>query len=129
MKAQPTLEELNPITKRIIGAAIEVHRCLGPGLLESTYERALCIEFEIRGISFVRQPSFSIHYKGRCVGEHRADLIVESAIVVELKAVDRMDPIFEAQMLTHLRGTGLRLGLLINFNTVLLKNGVTRRAL
>lgn len=86
----------------------------------------MCIELNARGIQCKRQPSFSIFYKGRCIGEHRADLIVEDAVVVELKSVERLDPIFEAQLLTQLRGTGLRVGLLINFNSRLLKDGIKR---
>ncbi len=125
----PSLEELTPISKQIIGAAIEVHRYLGPGLLESTYENAICVELDARGIRYVRQSGFSVQYKGRCVGEHRADLIVENAVVVEIKATNRSDPVFEAQLLAYLRGTKLRLGLLINFNSILLKDGVRRIAL
>ena len=109
------IEDLNQVTKTIIGCAIEVHTQLGPGLLENTYEQALAIEFEQAGM-----------YKGRRVGEHRLDLLVEDAIVVEIKSVERLDPVFEAQVLTYLRITGKRLGLLINFNSRLVTRGIKR---
>jgi GxxExxY protein len=120
------LEAVNPITETIIGCAIEVHRHLGPGLLEQTYEAAMCIELDRAGLMFVRQPTFTIDYKGLKIGEHRADLIVANAVVVELKSVDRLDPVFAAQVLTYLRCTGLRIGLLINFNGRVLRTGIRR---
>lgn len=123
------LERLNPLTERIIGCAIEVHRHLGGGLLEATYESAMCIELEQRHLSFVRQAAFPIVYKGQPLGHHRADLIVEDAVIVELKSVDRFDPVFDAQLLTYLRCTGLHVGLLINFHTRLLKTGIRRLVL
>jgi GxxExxY protein len=92
------LEAVNPITETIIGCAIEVHRHLGPGLLEQTYEAAMCIELDRAGLEFARQPTIPINYKGPRIGEHRADLIVADAVVVELKSVDRFDPIFAAQV-------------------------------
>jgi GxxExxY protein len=110
------LAVLDAITDKIIACAIEVHRQLGPGLLEQTYETAMCVELTGAGVAFKRQASFSVIYKGSQIGEHRADLIVESAVVVELKSVERYDPVFMAQVLTYLRCTGLRVGLLINFN-------------
>ena len=118
--------EIDKITERIIGCAIEVHRVLGPGLFETTYESALCIELELNGLEFVRQAPVPILYKERVVGDYRLDLLVEDQVVVEVKAVERFDPIFEAQVLTYLRGTGKRVGLLINFNSRLLKDGVKR---
>jgi GxxExxY protein len=118
--------ELNSLTERIIGLAIEVHRNLGPGLLENLYESALCIELESAGLRCERQKPLVVSYKGRSIGEFRADLIGEGAVLVELKSVERHDPIFEAQVLTYLKITGLRLGLLINFNSRLLKDGVKR---
>ena len=126
MNTPPDIELLNPITERIIGCAIEVHRNLGAGLLEPTYESAMCIELHNSHLSFVRQPTFPVTYKGTKIGQHRADLIVESAVIVELKSVDRFDPVFYAQLLTYLKCTGLRVGLLINFNTRLLKAGIRR---
>jgi GxxExxY protein len=103
-------EAFNPITEQIIGCAIEVHRHLGPGLLEQTYEAAMCVELNQAGLTYTRQPRFSIDYKGVRIGEHRADLIVSDAVVVELKSVERWDPIFTAQLLTYLRCTGLGTG-------------------
>jgi GxxExxY protein len=117
------------LTERIIGRAIEVHRVLGPGLLEPTYESAMCIEFDDMGIGYVRQTRLPALYKGRRLGEYRIDLIVEGLVVVEVKAVERPNPLFEAQLLTYLRVTGKPVGLLINFNSRLLKDGVTRLVL
>lgn len=118
--------QLDTLTKRIIGCAIEVHRCLGPGLLESTYETAMCVEMDLAGIAYERQLSVPVIYKGKTIGEYRLDLLVEDAVVVEIKSVERFDPIFEAQVLTYLRVTGKKVGLLFNFNSQLLKNGVRR---
>lgn len=118
--------ELNQLTERIIGLAIEVHRTLGPGLLESVYESALCIELAAAGLSCERQKLLVVSYKGKPIGDFRADLVVENSVLLELKSVERHDPIFEAQVLTCLKISGLRLGLLINFNTRLLKDGVKR---
>ena len=119
-------EEKDPLTERIIGCAIEVHRELGPGLLESIYEAALAAEFNLQGVSFSRQGLVPVSYKGQALGEHRIDFIVEQAVVLELKSVERFDPVFEAQVLTYLRLTGLRRGLLLNFNSRLLKDGIRR---
>ena len=119
-------EQKDPLTERIIGCAIEVHRELGPGLLESIYEAALAVEFNLRGIPFARQVVVPVSYKGQLLGEHRIDFIVENAVVLELKSVERFDPVFEAQLLTYLRLTGLRRGLLLNFNSRLLKDGIRR---
>lgn len=122
-------EELNKLTEKFLGCAIELHRQLGPGLLESTYEATLAIEFELAGLRFIRQAIFPATSKDRPIGEHRLDLVVEDAVGVELKSVERHDPLFEAQLLTDLRIAGKRLGLLINFNTRLLKDGIKRRVL
>jgi GxxExxY protein len=119
-------ESKDLLTERIIGCAIEVHRALGPGLLESTYEAALAIEFESAALRFQRQLAMPVSYKGRPIGEHRLDLLVEDAAVVELKSVERFDLVFEAQVLTCLRLTGKKRGLLINFNSRSLKDGVKR---
>jgi GxxExxY protein len=120
------LEEINHLTERIIGCAIEVHRHLGPGLLENTYEEALCIEFDQNKIACLRQLAFPISYKGRTIGEYRLDLLVEDAVIVEIKSVERFDPVFHAQVLTYLQATGKKIGLLINFNSRLLRDGVKR---
>ena len=118
--------ETDKLTERIIGAAIEVHRQLGPGLLESIYESALSIELECAQLAFQRQVTVPIQYRGRPIGEHRLDFIVQNAVVVELKSVERMDPVFEAQILTYLRITNLRVGLLVNFNSRLLRDAIKR---
>jgi GxxExxY protein len=118
--------DLNATTERIIGCAIEVHRGLGAGLLEAIYENALCVELEATGLYFERQKSIPVLYKGQRIGEQRVDLIVEDTVVVELKSVERMDPIFTAQTLSYMKLGGYKLGLLINFNTQLLKNSIKR---
>jgi len=123
------LDDINQITEKIIGCAIEVHRTLGPGLLEATYEGALCIEFTDAGMKFQRQMPFPIMYKGRNLGQYRLDLLVDEQVIVEIKSVERFDSVFEAQVLTYLRVTGKRIGLLINFNSRLLRDGVKRFAL
>ena len=119
-------QQKDALTEKTIGCAIEVHRHLGPGLLESTYEAALCVELELAGLKFQRQAVYPIFYKGRVIGEHRIDLIVENAVILEIKSVERHVPIFEAQLLTYLKIAGLRRGLLINFNSRLLKDGIKR---
>ncbi|MBX2993157.1 MAG: GxxExxY protein [Bacteroidetes bacterium] len=126
MEIDSSLDEINKLTERIIGCAIEVHRQLGPGLLENTYESALCVEFESVGISFKRQVSYPVVYKGHSIGEYRVDLVVEGRVIVEWKSVERLDPVFEAQVLTYLKITGTKVGLLINFNTRMLTNGIKR---
>ncbi|PYS41447.1 MAG: GxxExxY protein [Acidobacteria bacterium] len=122
-------DALKQLTERIIGCAIEVHRQLGPGLLEGTYEAALCIELQNAGVNYVRQPIFPVVYKGQTIGEYRLDLIVQDAVVVEIKSVERFDPIFEAQVLTYLRVTSKKIGLLMNFNSRLLRDGIRRYVL
>jgi GxxExxY protein len=119
-------EQRDPLTEKIIGCAIEVHRVLGPGLLEASYEAAMAIEFTAAKLVFQRQLMIPVFYKGQPIGEHRLDFLVEDAVVVELKSVERFDPIFEAQVLTYLRLSGKHCGLLINFNSRLLKDGVKR---
>ncbi len=120
------MDEINALTEKIIGCAIEVHRQLGPGLLESTYEAALCVELADAGMECKQQVIFPILYKGREIGKYRLDLLIEDAVIVEIKSVERTDPIFEAQLLTYLRVTGKRVGLLINFKSRLLKYGIKR---
>jgi len=122
-------DALKHLTEQIIGCAIEVHRQLGPGLLEGTYEAALCIELQNAALNFIRQPVFPVVYKGHAIGEYRLDLIVNDTVVVEIKSVERFDPIFEAQVLTYLRVTGKKIGLLINFNSRLVCDGVKRYVL
>lgn len=122
-------EERDPLTEKIISCAIEVHRTLGPGLLESTYESALCVELQMSRLNHQRQLAVPVIYKGQPVGEYRLDLVVEKLIVLELKSVDRFDPVFEAQLLAYLKITGLKRGLLLNFNSRLLKDGIKRLVL
>jgi GxxExxY protein len=119
----------DPLTHRIIGSALEVHRGLGPGLLEATYERALRLELQNAGLAFVRQVTVPVLYKGVIVGEYRADLIVENKVVVEIKSVDRLVGLHEAQLLAYMRVLGLPTGLLLNFNTEVLKSGIRRKAI
>ena len=120
------MEDLNQLTEGIIGCAIEAHKNLGPGLLEATYEQALCIELEEVGLKYQRQFTFPIVYKGRALGEYRLDLLVEDAVIVEIKSVERFDPVFQAQVLTYLKATGKKIGLLINFISRLLRDGIKR---
>ncbi len=121
--------ELNDLTGRIIGAAIEVHKILGPGLLESVYEECLSHELEVGQISFERQKEIPIEYKGvRLSCGYRIDLLVDGRVIVEIKSCDTVLPIHEAQLLTYLKLTSLRVGLLINFNVSTLRNGIKRFA-
>ena len=123
-------DPINALTERIIGAAIEVHRELGPGLLESAYEAALAYELTLQGVHIERQKEQPVRYKGILIETgFRIDVLVEGQVVVELKAVDALLPIHEAQLLTYLKLSNCRIGLLINFNVPLLKQGIKRLAL
>lgn len=113
-------------TERIIGCAIEVHRHLGPGLLESVYESALCVEFKVNSLPFKRQVGIPLYYKGELISEHRPDLIVANAVIVEIKSVENLAPIHVAQMVTYLKVTSLRTGLILNFNCRTMKEGTRR---
>jgi GxxExxY protein len=118
------------VTRRVIGAAIEVHRALGPGLLESAYEEWLFYELGVQGIRCERQVEVPVLYKDMEVAKaFRADLIVDQTVLLELKSVDRIERIHESQLLTYLRLTRLRVGLILNFNTTTLKEGIVRRVL
>jgi GxxExxY protein len=110
----------------VIGAAIEVHRLLGPGFLEGVYEEALCVELMDREIFFERQKEISVLYKERSIGKHRVDLLVGQSLIVELKTVETLADIHKAQVISYLKATRLSLGLLINFNVPILKNGIQR---
>jgi GxxExxY protein len=121
-------EDINKTTERIIGCAIEVHRVLRCGLFESVYESALTIEFDAAGLTYVREARLPAICKGRLLGEYVVDFIVEDRVIVEVKSVERMNPVFETQVLTYLRVAEKRVGLLINFNSSLLKDGVKRFA-
>jgi GxxExxY protein len=116
------------ITDRVIHCAIEVHRHLGPGLLESVYESAICLELESAGLTFARQVGVPLFYKGELIAEHRPDLIVGDQVVVEIN-IERFNPVFVAQMLTYLRVTGLRVGLILNFNREVMRDGIRRVSL
>ena len=118
--------ELDALARYVIGAAIEVHRTLGPGYLESVYEKALALELEMQGVSCNRQAIVGIDYKGRFVGEARLDLLVAGRLIVELKAVEALLPIHQAQVISYLKATHQQLGLLINFNVRVLRDGVKR---
>ena len=118
--------ELDALARDTIGAAIEVHRALGPGYLESVYKEALAVELSLRGIPFVRQPEIAVRYKQQEVGKGRLDFMIDRRLIVELKAVDALNDIHRAQVISYLRTTGLNLGLLINFNVHILKQGIKR---
>jgi len=119
----------NELTERVIGACIEIHRSLGPGLLESAYEECLCHELSAAHIGFERQKPLPVRYKGVNLDcGYRLDLVIEQKLIVELKAIEQLLPIHEAQLLTYLKLSGLTLGLLINFNVPVLKSGIKRIA-
>ena len=119
--------DINQLTGQIIGAAIEVHKTLGPGLLESAYEECLCRELSLRGFSYERQKEVPVKYKGvRLDCGYRLDIVVSESVVLELKACDRLERIHQAQLLTYLKLTGIKYGLLISFNVPVLKDGIKR---
>ncbi|MCA9239368.1 MAG: GxxExxY protein [Planctomycetales bacterium] len=118
--------EVNLLAEQVVDASFEVHKTLGAGFLESTYEKALSIELNIRNIPHEVQKPVCLSYKGNPVGEARLDLLVSGLLVVELKAVDSIHPIHQAQVINYLKATGCELGLLINFNVTLLKDGLKR---
>jgi GxxExxY protein len=121
--------EMDDLTGNVISAAIEVHKALGPGLLESAYEECLCRELDLRGMNYERQKDLPVEYKGvklKC--GYRLDLVVSGKLILELKACDVLEAIHEAQLLTYLKLTGLKIGLLINFNVPVLKMGIRRIA-
>jgi GxxExxY protein len=119
--------DLNKLTERVIGACIEIHRHLGPGLLESAYEECLCFELSQQGIQFERQKPLPVTYKGvRLDCGYRLDIVVEDAVILELKTVEKLQPIHRAQLLTYLKLTNLSLGLLLNFNVPVMIEGVMR---
>jgi len=127
MNHRDTETQRDALTERIIGAAIEVHRTLGPGLLESAYQECLCIELGLQGVRFKSQVELPVFYKEHHadVG-YRLDLVIDDAVVVEIKAVERLLPVHEAQLLTYLRLSGIGTGLLLNFNVPVLKDGIRR---
>ena len=130
MPAAPVQSERDPLTDLVIGLAIEVHRALGPGLLESAYQECLCYELKASGIAFGRQVALPVVYKSvKLDCGYRMDLVVDDRLVVELKTVEKILPVHEAQLLTYLRLSGIRTGLLLNFNTSVLKDGIKRMVL
>lgn len=126
-KSEEGKRRADQFSHQVVGAAIEVHRHLGPGLLESAYEECLCLELKMREVPFERQVPQPVSYKGAVLDcSYRLDLLVGGLMIVELKAVDKMESIYDAQLLTYLRLQGLWLGLLINFNVPVLKSGIKR---
>jgi len=123
------IDDINILTGEVIGAAIEVHKILGPGLLESAYEECLCHELKLRETPFERQKELPIEYKGvKLDCGYRLDVVVSNNLIVEIKACESLLPIHEAQLLTYLKLTGIKVGLLINFNVPVLKEGIRRLA-
>jgi GxxExxY protein len=119
-------DEIEGLAHSVIGAAIEVHRVLGPGFVEVVYEEALCSELVMRGIPFARQATIMVTYKDRVVGECRLDMLVAGKLVVELKSVEALLPVHKAQVVSYLKVTDSKLGLLINFNVPYVKDGIKR---
>ena len=124
-KNEPGLD-VDTLARSVIGAAIEVHRHLGPGYLEGVYEEALALEFDIQAISYQRQYAMAVIYKGRQVGQGKVDFLVGGKLVVELKAVEKLLPVHKAQVISYLKVSGCQLGLLINFDQRTLREGVQR---
>ena len=122
----PHGEEHDELTERVIGAEIEVHRHVGPGMTEDMYEEALAHEFDLQGIQYQRQVRVVVQYKGREIGFTRLDFLVENRLIVELKACETLNPIHRAQCICYLRATGLSVALLINFNVSILRDGIKR---
>ena len=119
--------DINKLTGDVIGAAVEVHKVLGPGLLESAYEECLCHELRVRNIAYERQKELPIEYKGiKLDCGYRLDIVVASKLILELKSCNGLEPVHKAQLLTYLKLTGIKIGLLINFNVPLLKQGIKR---
>jgi len=116
----------DPLTRKIIACAIEVHRRLGPGLLEKLYQEAMVIEMELNGLKVDKNVKIPVEYKGQPIGDYFIDLLVEDAVILELKSVERHDTVFEAQILSYMKLTGKKVGLLINFNSKMVKDGIKR---
>ena len=129
MAFEPIPAATEQIATEVIGAAIEVHRQLGPGFLERIYQEALSLELDARHVAFERERAIAVHYKGVAIPGQRIDLIVANCVVVELKALEILLPVHRAQILSYLRLTGHRLGLLINFHVPVIKDGISRIAL
>ena len=119
-------EQNDPLTRRIIACAIEVHKRLGPGLLEKLYKESMTIEMELCGLKVEKNIKVAVEYKGKPIGEYFIDILVEDAVILELKSVERHDPVFEAQILSYMKLTNKKVGLLINFNSKMVKDGIKR---
>ena len=122
----PPGEEHDELTERVIAAAIEVHRLVGPGMTEDMYENALAHEFDLRGISYQRQVPVAVEYKGRKIGQTRLDFLVDGRLIVELKACEALNAVHKAQCICYLRATARKVALLINFNVPVLRDGIKR---
>ena len=121
------MTNMNQLSSKIIGAAIEVHKTLGPGLLESAYEECLCHELNIQGLLFEKQKPLPIVYKQKKLDcGYRLDIVVEKSVIIELKSCEKIEPIHKAQLLTYLKLSGLNLGLILNFNVPLMRDGIIR---
>jgi len=121
---------LEELTEEILGAAIEVHKILGPGLLESAYEECLCHELKLRGLQFRRQVDLPVEYKGLKLDcGSRLDIVVEDAVILELKCAERIEAVHQAQLLTYLKLTGKKVGFILNFNVPVLRDGIVRKVL
>ena len=119
-------EQDDPLTRRIIACAIEVHKRLGPGLLEKLYKESMAIEMELSGLKVEKNVKVAVEYKGKPIGDYFIDLLVEDAVILELKSVERHEPVFEAQILSYMKLTSKKVGLLINFNSKMVKDGIKR---
>jgi GxxExxY protein len=127
MRAEMVIGERDPLSDKVIGLAIEVHRILGPGLLESAYEECLCYELKEHQVPFERQVPLGIDYKGtRLECGYRMDVVIARSLVIEIKSIERLLPLHEAQVLTYMKLSRIRTGLLLNFNAMLLKDGIKR---
>ena len=120
------LHQDDPLMRRIIVCAIEVHKRLGPGLLEKLYQEAMVIEMELNSLHVEKNVNVPVEYKGKPIGNYFIDLLVEDTVILELKSVERHDPVFEAQILSYMKLTGKKVGLLINFNSKMVKDGIKR---
>lgn len=116
----------DPLTLKIIACAIEVHKRIGPGLLEKLYQEAMAIEMELQSLRVEKNVKIPVEYKGKPIGDYFIDLLVEDTVILELKSVERHDPVFEAQILSYMKLTGKKVGLLINFNSKMVKDGIKR---
>ncbi len=121
------IDELNILSKKVVDAIFKVHRELGPGLLENIYEKCLCIELASKNLKYSNQVALPVFYKGKDIGlDYRLDILVEDSIIIELKSVEKMNPVYKAQLLTYLKLSNNKLGFLVNFNVPLIKDGIKR---